>query len=125
MMEQPSLDNTFVDQTMTEEISDHKSSASIREYLCYKAYLDAQEGFQEWFRHFHQGKPIPLDPLPTYATFTEKVAYDHKKAQYQAELESWKATMQRHTKVSCAIIQASSFKTERKDFFNFWEIAKS
>ncbi|XP_008546727.1 nuclear pore complex protein Nup107 [Microplitis demolitor] len=98
MMEQPSLDNTFVDQTMTEEISDHKSSASIREYLCYKAYLDAQEGFQEWFRHFHQGKPIPLDPLPTYATFTEKVAYDHKKAQYQAELESWKATMQRHTK---------------------------
>ncbi|CAD6225773.1 GSCOCG00005718001-RA-CDS [Cotesia congregata] len=98
MMDQPSMENTFVDQTVTEDLNHHKSSASIREYLCFKAYLDAQEGFQEWFRHFHHGKPIPLEPLPMYATFTEKVAYDHKKAEYQANLENWKATMQRHTK---------------------------
>lgn len=96
-MEHPSLDNTLLEQLTINEVL-HKASASIREYLCYKAYLDAQEGFQEWFQQFHQGKPTPLDALPAYATFTEKVAYDHKKAQYEAELERWKSTMQHHTK---------------------------
>ncbi|KAK0165313.1 hypothetical protein PV328_003837 [Microctonus aethiopoides] len=97
MMEHPSLDNTLLEQLTINDVL-HKASASIREYLCYKAYLDAQEGFQEWFQQFHQGKPTPLDALPAYATFTEKVAYDHKKAQYEAELERWKSTMQHHTK---------------------------
>ncbi|XP_034939545.1 nuclear pore complex protein Nup107 [Chelonus insularis] len=97
MMDCPSIENT-IDQTTTGDLSLHQSSASIREYLCYKAYLDAQEGFQEWFQHFHQGKPIPPDPLSSYATFTEKVAYDHKKAQYESDLERWKSTMQHHTK---------------------------
>ncbi|XP_043268599.1 nuclear pore complex protein Nup107 [Venturia canescens] len=97
MNEHPSLEATLAAMTMTVNIS-KKTSASIREYLCYKAYLDAQEGFQEWFSHFYQGKPAPLDDLPSYATFTEKVAHDHKKAQYSAELERWKCTMQHHTK---------------------------
>lgn len=98
MTEHPSLEATLATLTMTNNLS-RKTSASIREYLCYKAYLDAQEGFQEWFSHFYQGKPTPLDDLPSYATFTEKVAHDHKKAQYNAELERWKCTMQHHTKV--------------------------
>lgn len=68
--------------------------------MCYKAYLDAQEGFSEWFSNYHHGKPIPLDDLPTYATFTEKVAHDHKKAQYNSELERWKSTMTHQTKVN-------------------------
>ncbi|XP_044018681.1 nuclear pore complex protein Nup107 isoform X2 [Aphidius gifuensis] len=97
MMEHPSLEETMPNVSIVNEPV-YKASASIREYLCYKAYLDAQEGFQEWFSHFHQGKPAPLESMSTYPTFTEKVAHDHKKAQYAAELERWKCTMEHHTK---------------------------
>lgn len=98
--EYPSMECTLTltNVTMTNNLS-RRASSSIREYLCYKAYLDAQEGFGEWFSHFHHGKPTPLEELPAYATFTEKVAYDHRKIQYNLELERWKCTMQHHTKV--------------------------
>lgn len=97
MAEYPSMECTLTNLTITNNLS-KKATASIREYLCYKTYLDAQEGFSEWFSHYHHGKPTPLEELPTYATFTEKVAYDHRKAQYNTELERWKCTMQHHTK---------------------------
>lgn len=97
MAEYPTMEGTMANLTMTNNLP-KKASVSIREYLCYKAYLDAQEGFTEWFTHFHHGRPSPLPDLPLYATFTEKVAHDHKKAQYNAEMERWKCTMQHHTK---------------------------
>ncbi|KAL2738221.1 nuclear pore complex protein Nup107 [Vespula maculifrons] len=97
MAEYPTMENTLANLTITDNLSKRAASA-IREYLCYKTYLDAQEGFSEWFSHFHHGKPTPLEDLPAYATFTEKVAYDHKKAQYNTELDRWKCTMQHHTK---------------------------
>ncbi|CAK9799994.1 Nuclear pore complex protein Nup107 [Anthophora plagiata] len=97
MAEYPTMEGTLTNLTITNNLSKRASSA-IREYLCYKTYLDAQEGFTEWFSHYHHGKPTPLEELPPYATFTDKVAYDHKKAQYNVEMERWKATMQHHTK---------------------------
>lgn len=75
------------------------ASSSIREYLCYSQYLEAQESFADWFSRFHHGKPQPLGELPKHATFTEKVAYDHKKAQHNAELERWRQSMDNHTQV--------------------------
>ncbi|CAK9831014.1 Nuclear pore complex protein Nup107 [Anthophora retusa] len=97
MAEYPTMEGTLTNLTITNNLSKRASSA-IREYLCYKTYLDAQEGFSEWFSHYHHGKPTPLEELPPYATFTDKVAHDHKKAQYNVEMERWKATMQHHTK---------------------------
>ena len=99
MSDYPNIGDTIANLNMTNALP-KKASSSIREYMCYKAYLDAQEGFGEWFSHFHHGKPAPLEDLPTYATFTEKVAYDHKKAQFNSELERWKCTMQHQTKVN-------------------------
>ncbi|XP_015597229.1 nuclear pore complex protein Nup107 [Cephus cinctus] len=95
-MEYPSIESTIANLTMTNNLP-KRASNCIREYLCYRAYLDAQEGFAEWFSEFHR-KPTPPKALPSYATFTEKVAYDHKKAQYNSDLERWKMTMQHHTK---------------------------
>ncbi|XP_076668164.1 nuclear pore complex protein Nup107 [Andrena cerasifolii] len=97
MSEYPTLEGTLANLNLTNNLSNRASSA-IREYLCYKTYLDAQEGFAEWFSHYHHGKPTSLEALPPYATFTEKVAYEHKKAQYNVEMERWKCTMQHHTK---------------------------
>ena len=84
---------------MSTNILPKKISSSIREYLCYKSYLDAQEGFAEWFSHFHHDRPVPVEDLLSYATFTEKVAHEHRKSQYSIQLERWKTTMQHHTKV--------------------------
>ncbi|KAK9293476.1 hypothetical protein QLX08_011597 [Tetragonisca angustula] len=97
MTEYPTIEGTLTNLTMTNSLS-KKAASTIREYLCYKTYLDAQEGFSEWFSHYHHGKPTPLEELPMYATFTEKVAYEHKKSQYNVEMERWKSTMQHHTK---------------------------
>ncbi|KAG6797251.1 nuclear pore complex protein [Apis mellifera caucasica] len=97
MAEYPTMEGTLTNLTMTSNLS-KKASSTIREYVCYKTYLDAQEGFAEWFSHYHHGKPAPLEELPPYATFTEKVAYEHKKAQYNIEMERWTSTMQHHTK---------------------------
>ncbi|XP_070164902.1 LOW QUALITY PROTEIN: nuclear pore complex protein Nup107 [Polyergus mexicanus] len=97
MAEYSGMECTLTNLTITNNMS-KQAAALIREYLCYKTYLDAQEGFDEWFTHYHHGKPVPPEELSTYATFTEKVAYDHRKTQYNQELERWKSTMQHHTK---------------------------
>ncbi|XP_011497045.1 PREDICTED: nuclear pore complex protein Nup107 [Ceratosolen solmsi marchali] len=96
MMEFPDFQKTI--ENLMSSILPKRTSCSIREYLCYKSYLYAQEGFSEWFIHFHHSKPTPVEDLLSYASFTEKVAYEHKHSQYSIELERWKTVMQHHTK---------------------------
>ncbi|CAH1999739.1 unnamed protein product [Acanthoscelides obtectus] len=62
---------------------------AVKEYLSYKAYLDAHEAFNEWFKH-SKSKPMPPEGLPENAQFPEKVAHQHRESQYRAELERWK-----------------------------------
>ncbi|XP_024884591.1 nuclear pore complex protein Nup107-like isoform X1 [Temnothorax curvispinosus] len=90
------MDCTLTNLTIPNNLS-KKAAASIRDYLYYKTYLDAQEGFGKWFSQNRHGKPTPPEELPMYATFTEKVASDPRKTQYNSEFERWKSTMQ-HTK---------------------------
>lgn len=63
-----------------------KLDQAIKEYLSYKAYLEANEAFNEWFRHF-KSKPIPPEELSENAPFPEKVAHQHRQSQFMAELE--------------------------------------
>ncbi|KAJ8970967.1 hypothetical protein NQ317_012644 [Molorchus minor] len=65
---------------------------TVKEYFGYKAYLDANEAFNDWFKQF-QCKPSIPEELPENAQFPEKVAHQHKMSQYKAELERWKLTM--------------------------------
>lgn len=65
----------------------------IREHLCYKAYLDAHEAFNDWFKYFHHSRPVAPPALPENATFTEKVAHEHRVSQHKAEMERWKLTV--------------------------------
>ncbi|XP_026468437.1 nuclear pore complex protein Nup107 [Ctenocephalides felis] len=74
-----------------------KDQCSVREYFCLKAYLESQDVFNDWFQHFHHGKPHPPSPLQSEPTFTEKVAMDHKKKQYEAELDRWSIALQHQT----------------------------
>ncbi|GLV32653.1 Nucleoporin 107kD [Carabus blaptoides fortunei] len=65
----------------------------IREHLCYKAYLDAHESFNDWFKYFHHSRPVTPPVLAENATFTEKVAHEHRVSQHKAETERWKLTI--------------------------------
>ncbi|XP_078310529.1 nuclear pore complex protein Nup107-like [Crassostrea virginica] len=74
-------------QTGTDELPADDENA-IREYLCIKAYIDAMDSFNEWFNKFHHTKPTP-PPTPQVASFTEKVAHEHRLKQYEQELDRW------------------------------------
>lgn len=87
-----------------------KTNRSIKEYFSYKAYLDANEAFNEWFKHF-KSKPSPPEELSGNAQFPEKVAHQHRQSQHKAELE-------RYAKLLCHPFSSkcfeSSFKTARQ-----------
>ncbi|KAK2172581.1 hypothetical protein NP493_941g02002 [Ridgeia piscesae] len=70
---------------------------AIREYLCVKAYLDANDGFNDWFEHYHDMKP-EKPAMATGANFTERVAFEHRQKQYENELERWRHTLMMQTK---------------------------
>ena len=60
---------------------------------------DAHDSFNDWFEHYHNSKPVePTNPAG--ANFTERVAFEHKQKQYEAELERWKHTLLLQTRVS-------------------------
>ncbi|CAH1404492.1 unnamed protein product [Nezara viridula] len=74
-----------------------KVNAALKEYLCYKAYLDAHDGFNHWFHQFHNTKPT--EPTkPTNGDFTELMAYEHKNEKYKQELERWNIGMEHITR---------------------------
>ncbi|KAF5305221.1 hypothetical protein FQR65_LT07760 [Abscondita terminalis] len=61
----------------------------VKEHFSYKAYLDAQEAFNEWYKQ-NKSKPIPPEQISENAHFTEKVAYQHRESQFRADTERWK-----------------------------------
>ncbi|XP_063228293.1 nuclear pore complex protein Nup107 [Bacillus rossius redtenbacheri] len=73
-------------------------SSTIREYLCIDVYLNAEEGFTEWYQLFHNGRPQEPARPPGEVTFTRQVAYEHLRNNYETELELWKMTMAQQTK---------------------------
>lgn len=70
---------------------------------CSKRYLDyskdAMDGFNEWFNKFHHTKPAEPS-APHAASFTEKVAFEHRLKQYDQELERWQRGLLAQTEVS-------------------------
>lgn len=74
-----------------------------KSFLSYRAYLDAQEAFNEWFRQF-SSKPVPPAGLSGNAQFTEKVAHSHRVSQYNAELERWKLTSMHSAKTAKTLL---------------------
>jgi len=85
-------------QTGSTELSAEDDN-TIREYLCIQAFLDAQDSFNDWFDHYHKAKPSS-PPAATGPTFTERVAYEHKEKQYQAELERWQHSLMLQSKTT-------------------------
>lgn len=74
-----------------------EDSNAIREYLCIQAYLDALDSFNDWFEHFHNSKPAKPS-IPQGSNFAERVAFEHREKQYEAELERWQHALLMQTK---------------------------
>uniref|UniRef100_A0A8C5TXG4 Nuclear pore complex protein n=1 Tax=Malurus cyaneus samueli TaxID=2593467 RepID=A0A8C5TXG4_9PASS len=64
---------------------------AIREHLCIRAYLEAHETFNEWFKHMNSAPQKPS--LLPQASFTEKVAYEHKEKKYEMDYGIWKGLL--------------------------------
>uniref|UniRef100_A0A8C5R1U3 Nuclear pore complex protein n=1 Tax=Leptobrachium leishanense TaxID=445787 RepID=A0A8C5R1U3_9ANUR len=61
---------------------------AIREHLCIRAYLEAYEAFNQWFSHVNSPPQKPT--LAGQASFTEKVAHEHKEKKYEMDYSIWK-----------------------------------
>uniref|UniRef100_A0A8C3KJG0 Nuclear pore complex protein n=1 Tax=Calidris pygmaea TaxID=425635 RepID=A0A8C3KJG0_9CHAR len=64
---------------------------AIREHLCIRAYLEAHETFNEWFKHMNSAPQKPS--LLPQASFTEKVAHEHKQKKYEMDYGIWKGLL--------------------------------
>ena len=85
-----------------EEESDHLNQI-IHEYMSYKVYLDAQEAFNLWFKHYNT-KPVQPSSIPEDAHLTEKVAYEHRMSQHKADFERWKLNITHLSKTAKTLL---------------------
>uniref|UniRef100_A0A8C9SYL9 Nuclear pore complex protein n=1 Tax=Scleropages formosus TaxID=113540 RepID=A0A8C9SYL9_SCLFO len=65
---------------------------AIREHLCIRAYLEAHEAFNEWFKNMNSPPQKPT--LSSQAKFTEKVAHELKEKEYKIEYDNWKSRLE-------------------------------
>ncbi|XP_053111980.1 nuclear pore complex protein Nup107 isoform X3 [Hemicordylus capensis] len=64
---------------------------AIREHLCIRAYLEAHEAFNEWFKHKNS---MPQKPVqPSQASFTKKVAHELKEKKFEVDYGIWKGLL--------------------------------
>ncbi|XP_056006314.1 nuclear pore complex protein Nup107-like isoform X1 [Ostrea edulis] len=76
---------------------------AIREYLCIKSCMDAMDSFNDWFNKFHHTKPAK-PTAPHAASFTEKVAFEHRLKQYEQELDRWQRALLAQTESTTKLI---------------------
>lgn len=87
-------------ETGSSELPPHAENV-VREYLCIRTFLDAQESFTDWFDHYHQKRPsAPQKPAPG-SGFAQKVAFEQAEQQYKGEMERWQHTLKLITKNAC------------------------
>jgi hypothetical protein len=69
---------------------------AIKEYLCFKEYIEAINLYNEWFEFYHKEKPVePISKQEGEAhqeqSFAERMAHDYQLKQYRDLLERWRA----------------------------------
>ncbi|XP_065269452.1 nuclear pore complex protein Nup107 [Emys orbicularis] len=82
--------NQWEEQGMDSPLPAEDDNA-IREHLCIRAYLEAHETFNEWFKHMNSAPQKPT--LLPQASFTERVAHEHKEKKYEMDYGIWKGLL--------------------------------
>lgn len=89
---------TWKRKTGSNELPPELDNAT-KEYLCFKAYFQAYESFESWLRFYHNSKPQRPEK-PKSSRFTDKVAFEHLQAQYEAEFSQWKIALMQQAKIT-------------------------
>ncbi|CAD6999399.1 nuclear pore complex protein Nup107 [Ceratitis capitata] len=76
-----------------------REECSVKEYLSYKVYLAAIDGFNDWSRLLHN-RPKEPQLVTAGANFTERIASEHKEQVYRAELKRWESNLEEQTKLT-------------------------
>lgn len=97
------LPNDILDYLLSKGNPSDGLNQAIHEHLSYKCYLEAQEGFNTWFKTF-KSRPIAPMKLKENAQFTEKVTYEHQMSQFSAEMGRWKLTTNDLAKVAKTLL---------------------
>lgn len=76
---------------------------SVKEYLCFKEYIEAINLYNDWFEFYHKEKPIkPIskfdsngDSAGQEQSFADRMAFDYQMKQYEDSVSRWysKASM--------------------------------
>ncbi|XP_060107665.1 nuclear pore complex protein Nup107 [Heteronotia binoei] len=82
--------NQWEEQGMDSPLPAEDDNA-IREHLCIRAYLEAHEAFNEWFKHMSSMPQAPGQL--SQASFTEKVAHELKEKKYEVDYGIWKGLL--------------------------------
>ncbi|XP_048356645.1 nuclear pore complex protein Nup107 [Sphaerodactylus townsendi] len=82
--------NQWEEQGMDSPLPAEDDNA-IREHLCIRAYLEAHEAFNEWFKHMSSVPQVPGQL--SQANFTEKVAHELKEKKYEVDYGVWKGLL--------------------------------
>ncbi|KAK5644650.1 hypothetical protein RI129_005950 [Pyrocoelia pectoralis] len=83
------IPSNIVDEVLSESELIPEIGQILKEYLSYRTYLDAEEAFNDWYKQF-KSKPFPPQSVSESAHFTERVAHEHKEAQFKVDTERWK-----------------------------------
>lgn len=77
-----------------------RNASSIREYLCHKTYLAAEDAFNSWYQYYNSTKPHPLaEPNPD-VTYAERVLHESRLAQYEEKLAEWNGKLKLYSKTT-------------------------
>ncbi|XP_055373682.1 nuclear pore complex protein Nup107 [Condylostylus longicornis] len=97
------IPNDSIDQTVsncgTKEGLLRREECSIKEYLCHQTYLAAIDGFNDWM-HLYHNRPKEPQSIKSNATFTEKMAMEHKEQTFRAEMARWNLNLQEQSRVT-------------------------
>lgn len=89
----------FWQQQTGNDVLPTEEDNACREYLCIDTYLQSLESYNDWFEHYYHSRP-EAPQIAAGATFTERVALEHKEKQYLADRERWQNALRLQTKVT-------------------------
>ncbi|XP_062520913.1 nuclear pore complex protein Nup107-like [Corticium candelabrum] len=75
-------------------------TSAVREHLCVKMYLDANDAFHDWFQRFHAGIPTAPAATSTVTTMQERMRLEHELKKYNRDVERWSRDLQEQTGIT-------------------------
>lgn len=68
----------------------------IREYLCYKVYLDAEDALTLWKKALAQKPSLDNRKLPANATAADRLTYNTRRKEFESIDAKWRKSVDYH-----------------------------